>query len=140
MNQSTPFIHFKSIVCGVDFSPHSTRALQYAALLARVNRATLTAVDAVDPVLSTAAAAAYNAPAIASSARHQLRRFVLAALRPQATPPLRMVVEIGTPAHTLLMTAERIGADLVVVGTHGLTGVKKAFFGSTTEAILRRSL
>ena len=63
MNRSTPFIHFKSIVCGVDFSPHSTRALQYAALLARVNRASLTAVYAVDPVLSTAAAAAYIDPA-----------------------------------------------------------------------------
>ena len=140
MNQSTPFIEIKSIVCGIDFSPYSARALQYAAVLARVNRATLTAVYAVDPVLSTAAASAYNARAIASSARQELRRFVLATLRLRPTPPLRMVVSVGTPAHTLLKTAEDIAADLVVVGTHGLTGLKKAFFGSTTEAILRRSL
>jgi nucleotide-binding universal stress UspA family protein len=139
MDRSLPFNQIKSIVCGVDFSRHSARALQYAAVLARANHATLTAVYAVDPVLSTAAAAAYNAPAIAASARHELRRFVVEALRPQPTPPLRMVVDIGTPAHTLVMAAERIDADLVVVGTHGLTGVKKAFFGSTTEAVLRRS-
>jgi nucleotide-binding universal stress UspA family protein len=139
MDRST-FVQFKSIVCGVDFSRHSASALRYAAAVARVTRASLTITYAVDPLLSAAAAAAYNAPAIVSTARPELRRFVQATLRPQPLPPLRIVVAIGTPAHVLLSTAERIGADLVVVGTHGLTGLKKAFFGSTTEAILRRSM
>ena len=139
MDRSMSFIQFKSIVCGVDFSRHSASALRYAAALARVTRASLTVAYAVDPVLSTAAAMAYNAEAIASTARPELRRFVHATLRSRPLPPLRMVVAIGTPAHVLLNTAERNGADMVVVGTHGLTGLKKAFFGSATEAILRRS-
>ncbi|HEY7059817.1 MAG TPA: universal stress protein [Vicinamibacterales bacterium] len=130
---------FKSIVCGVDFSRHSARALRYAAALARVKGAKLTVVFAVDPLLSTAAATAYNSRAIASSARTELHRFVRSALRKQRTPGVGIIVEIGTPAATVLSVAGRLGADVVVVGSHGLTGLRKVFFGSTTEAILRRS-
>src|SRR5690349_21376332 len=130
---------FKSILCGVDFSRYSASALRHAAALARVNGASLTVVYVVDPLLSTAAAVAYNSRAIASGARAELQRFVRAALKPQRMPSVRIIVAIGKPAPAVLHTAERIGADVVVVGTRGLTGFKKAFFGSTTEAILRRS-
>jgi nucleotide-binding universal stress UspA family protein len=139
MNPSPLFMSFTSIVCGVDFSRHSARALRYAAALARVKGATLTVVYAVDPLLSTAAATAYNSRAIASSARAELQRFLRSALRKQRPPGVRIIVEIGTPAATVLSVAQRLSADVVVVGSQGLTGLKKAFFGSTTEAILRRS-
>jgi len=48
---------FRSILCAVDFSRHSAMALRYAAALARNRQAWLTAVFAVDPLLSAAAAA-----------------------------------------------------------------------------------
>jgi nucleotide-binding universal stress UspA family protein len=130
---------FTSIVCGVDFSRHSAGALRYAGALARATNAPLTAVYVVDPVLSAAAAEAYDSRAMARNARTDLRRFVRRALGPRRPVPVRVIVAVGKPAHALLNVAQRIGADLVVVGTHGLTGLKKAFFGSTTEAILRRS-
>jgi nucleotide-binding universal stress UspA family protein len=140
MNPSPLFMSFTSIVCGVDFSRHSARALRYAAALARVKEGKLTVVYAVDPLLSTAAAAAYNSRALASGARTELDRFVRSTLRKERTPGVRITVETGTPAATVLSVSKHLGADVVVVGSHGLTGLKKAFFGSTTEAILRRSL
>jgi nucleotide-binding universal stress UspA family protein len=107
--------------------------------LAREKRARLTVVYAVDLLLSTAAAVAYDPRTIASTVRPELRRFVRQTLRLQRVRRLRLVVAVGKPAQTLLHVAEHVGADVVVVGTHGLTGLKKVFFGSTTEAILRRS-
>ena len=139
MDRRMSFIQFKSIVCGVDFSRHSASALRYAAALARVKGGSLTVVYAVDPVLSTAAAAAYDSREIADNARPELDRYVRATLRRQRVPSPRLIVAVGKTVHALLSTAERCGADLVVVGTHGLTGLKKVLFGSTTEAILRRS-
>jgi nucleotide-binding universal stress UspA family protein len=129
----------RSILCGVDFSRHSADALRYAADLARLRRARLSVVFVVDPLLSAAAAAAYDRRVMSSTAKQDLERFVRKTLGPDASPGIQLVVAMGKPAQTILATAARIGADLVVVGTHGLTGFRRLFFGSTTEAILRRS-
>jgi nucleotide-binding universal stress UspA family protein len=139
MRQQKPTSAFRSIVCGIDFSRHSAMALRYAAALARGSRAHLVAIFAVDPFLSAAAAAAYDTRALASTALLELRRFVRATLGPGATGTLSCEVVVGKPARAIPAAAERLGADVVVVGTHGLSGVKKMFFGSTSDAILRRS-
>jgi nucleotide-binding universal stress UspA family protein len=114
-------------------------ALRYAATLARRSRARLAAVFAVDPFLSTAAAAAYDTRALAGTSLLELRRFVRATLGPTAATAARCEVVVGRPSPALVATAERLHADLLVLGTHGLSGVKKIFFGSTTDAILRRA-
>ena len=49
------------------------------------------------------------------------------------------VVTLGAPAQAILKAASALGSDLVVVGTHGLGGARKLFFGSTTEQLLRRT-
>jgi nucleotide-binding universal stress UspA family protein len=130
---------FRSIVCGIDFSRHSAMALRYAAALARASHAHLVAVFAVDPFLSAAAAAAYDTRALTSTALLELRRFVRTTLGAGATGTLGCEVVIGKPARAIVAAAERADADVLVLGTHGLSGVKKAFFGSTSDAILRRT-
>ena len=127
---------FQSILCGIDFSRHSAMALRYAAALARVSHAHLVAVFAVDPFLSAAAAAAYDSRALASTALLELRRFVRKTLGAGATGTMSCEVVIGKPARAIVAAAERLEADVLVLGTHGLSGVKKAFFGSTSDAIL----
>lgn len=130
---------FRSIVCGIDFSRHSAMALRYAVALARASQAHLVAVFAVDPVLSAAAAAAYDTRALSSTALLELRRFVRNTLGAGATGTVSCEVVIGKPARAIIAAAERADADVLVLGTHGLSGVKKAFFGSTSDAILRRT-
>jgi nucleotide-binding universal stress UspA family protein len=130
---------FRSIVCGIDFSRHSAMALRYAVALARASRAHLVAVFAVDPFLSAAAAAAYDTRALTSTALLELRQFVRNTLGAGATGTVSCEVVIGKPARAIVAAAERADADVLVLGTHGLSGVKKAFFGSTSDAILRRT-
>ncbi|MFN4282880.1 MAG: universal stress protein [Alphaproteobacteria bacterium] len=45
----------------------------------------------------------------------------------------------STVAHTICSVAREISADLIVVGTHGLTGIKKTLLGSVAEELLRIS-
>lgn len=49
------------------------------------------------------------------------------------------VVEGTSPSETILSTMSRLGADLIVMGTHGRTGLRRAFVGSVAEEVLRLS-
>jgi nucleotide-binding universal stress UspA family protein len=53
---------------------------------------------------------------------------------------VRIETAIGSPAREILKTAKRVGADLIVLGTHGLTGPDRLVLGSTTLNVLRRSV
>lgn len=50
-----------------------------------------------------------------------------------------MEVAAGKPAAEILRIAREHGADLIVMGSHGSTGFRKLFFGSTTERVLRET-
>jgi nucleotide-binding universal stress UspA family protein len=45
----------------------------------------------------------------------------------------------GTPARAICAYARRIGADLIVMGTHGRTGVSRALLGSVAEGVVRHA-
>jgi nucleotide-binding universal stress UspA family protein len=56
--------------------------------------------------------------------------------------PARFRVEVvpdGPVAQAILDAAERYGADLIVMGTHGRTGLQRVLLGSVAEAVLRRA-
>jgi nucleotide-binding universal stress UspA family protein len=48
-------------------------------------------------------------------------------------------VERGGPVETILDYAERVDADLLVMGTHGRSGLDRVLLGSVTESVVRRS-
>lgn len=48
-------------------------------------------------------------------------------------------VEYGSPSRALLEYAAEIGIDLIVMGSHGATGIKEVFIGSNAEKMVRRS-
>jgi nucleotide-binding universal stress UspA family protein len=45
----------------------------------------------------------------------------------------------GAPAATIVATAEELGAELIVVGTHGHTGLARLALGSVAESVLRNA-
>jgi nucleotide-binding universal stress UspA family protein len=129
---------FRSILCAVDFSVHSRQALQYAAAVAKRFRGRVTVLFVNDPLLLAAARQAYgDERQLIEQSRAELVRFVSRALRgSERMPP---IVAAGSPASQILATAKRLGSDLIVIGTQGLSGVQKLVFGSTTEQVLRRT-
>jgi nucleotide-binding universal stress UspA family protein len=131
---------FARILCPVDFSRHSRSALRYASALARQRGAKLTVMTVNDPMLAAADAAApmRDSYQLDSLTMRQLRRFVSATLG-TAGANATLEVVVGHPADQIDRIARRRKVDLVAVGTHGLSGPKKWFFGSTTESLFRRS-
>lgn len=126
------------ILCAVDFSEPSRRALRHAAALASQVEGTLTVLYVNDPLLSTAAAASgYDSRLLDARTERELKRFVHRTVGASRASAPRRVVALGRPEREILRVASGIEAGLIVVGTHGLTGPDKLLLGSTTERILR---
>jgi nucleotide-binding universal stress UspA family protein len=61
--------------------------------------------------------------------------------RTPAGPPTYFVhARIGHAIDEILDLADAVGADLILIGSHGRTGLKRFFLGSTSEAVVRRAL
>jgi universal stress protein A len=131
--------HSPSIVCPIDFSEASRTALHYAVAIADHFGARLTVVTVDDPVLPSVAADTACIPSLAHETEHELRRLVAETLedRSSSAMTLDVRVEVGKPAPEILRVARDAEADLIVMSSHGLSGLSKRFFGSTTERVLR---
>ena len=131
---------FRSILCPVDFSDHAQRALRYAVALAGLGDSLLAVVAVADPLLVDAAAAR-GVALQGEAAMGELAVFVAEATASASHPaePPRVLLRVGRPEEEIGRAAAEQHADLIVMGTHGLGGYRKMFFGSTTEKVLRTS-
>jgi nucleotide-binding universal stress UspA family protein len=138
MAVTRPQPRLRRILCAVDFSIHSRRALQYAVALAKRFRGRVTVLFVNDPLLLAAARQAYGRDTqLVEESRAELSGFVRQVIR-GAKEPIT-VVAVGSPASEILAAAKQRRADLVVIGTEGLSGIRRLFFGSTTEQVLQRA-
>ena len=129
-----------TFICPVDFSEPSSTALNYAATIAGHVGARLVVVAIDDPLLAVAAKNA-GLQALSQQTEEGLKRFVDSAVSPSTTPAGRMefVVAVGKPAAEILRIAQESSGDLLVMGSHGRSGITKKFFGSTTERVLHET-
>ena len=129
---------YSTILCAIDFSEHSRRALQLALRLGARGGSRVVAVHVIEAVLAEAAAALPNGPNLREDVQAELEAFVGAELAADTRRPAS-VVRIGRPEQEILACAADSGADLIVMGTQGLGGIQKWFFGSIAEKVLRDS-
>ena len=125
----------RRVLAAVDFSEPSRVAAAMAVRLARQCGAELHVVHAEDPLLC-AAARTQNVD-LMTEAREELAAFT-ATLVPHGLAVHQHVVG-GRSANVICDIALRDQADVIVIGLHGMSGVERMVFGSTTEAVLRRS-
>ncbi len=129
---------FRSILCPIDFSAHSRLALRAAASVADLFGASITLLFVEDPLLAQAASAALDPRALAKSTESELRRFVQRSIgRDGRDRAITYRIVTGRPPIEIRKAVRRTSTDLIVMGTHGLSGAKKLVIGSTTEAVLR---
>jgi nucleotide-binding universal stress UspA family protein len=129
----------RSIVCGVDFSSASARALRSAATIARKHSRRLVVLFVEDPLLAAAARAARDTRASVGSTTTTLQRFIARSIGPRLAPRAHPAVAIGSPAEEILKVARRQHADLVVLGTRGMGRAARLLLGSTADAVLRHA-
>jgi len=141
--QDTPF-KISTILVPIDFSPLSRKALQYAVPFARKHEARIVLVHVVEPVYYPESYLATLPPEIedvnierARSAKQQL-----AELRKDdigSEIPADVLVETGRPWNEIINVAKDENVDLIVIATHGHSGLKHVFLGSTAERVVRHA-
>lgn len=138
-------IAINRILCAVDFSDHSRRALEYAAALGVYFEARVTALH-VYSVAPVATAAPFGLEAVQVVGIPELNREAVTAAAerfvaqvPQAAGVHVHVSEGLRVSDEVLVQANLRNADLVVVGSHGRSGFERLLLGSVADRILRRS-
>ena len=114
---------FHTIVLATDFSPAVREAERLAGELARPANATLHLVH-VEPLSSSPGEAAQKLATIEGAVGPGHKRVTALLL-------------FGSAARAIVTYARDQGADLIVVGTHGRTGVSRVLMGSVAEAVAR---
>jgi nucleotide-binding universal stress UspA family protein len=133
------------ILVPVDFSPHADRAFGYATTLATRFHAALGLVHVVEDPFVTGAwnAEVYvpNVPelleALTAGAEQQLTTLGQSAVALGLTAETAVIT--GRPAHAILEHAKAGGFDLIVMGTHGRTGLSHVVMGSVAERVVRKA-
>ena len=130
-----------TILCPVDFSDASRGALRYARAIAEHFGSRLVILAVEDPLLTEAVDLGTGVIWDPEDTRRELSRFVSKALHgdPLTAIDVHYEVAVGKPAKQILHVAREQACDLIVMSTHGLTGMRKLFFGSTTERVLRET-
>lgn len=137
----------KRIVVPVDYSEHARATLEYAAVLAERFGASVDVVHVWDRpsyVPDTTVVGKPGEPTksladlIRENAEHEMDEFLKRAKLP-AGVTVSHHLESGEPASTIIKVLKTKGGDLVVMGTHGRTGVKHLLLGSVAEKLVRLS-
>lgn len=130
-----------SVLCPIDFSEPSAGALRYAAAIARHVGGRLIVLTVEDPLLTAAMEFSTDFPWDPKESKTGLADFVGQTLggEDSADSTREYEVAVGKPAGEILRVARERACDLIVISTHGLTGARKLFFGSTTERVLRET-
>ncbi len=134
----------RSIVVGTDFSVCAARAISHAVALAKLAGTKIHLVHVLlEPVQALDVAAALPYPDVEvrkeweQAARVKLDREVKAAEKRGVATTAE--IRWGRPSDTIVDTAARQKATLIVLGTHGRSALEKLLLGSTAERVLRLS-
>lgn len=130
-----------SVLCPVDFSESSRGALRYAGAIAAHFGARLTILAVNDPLLGEAVELTAGPAHLVEDTVREIEKFFRQtfAHKPHGIADVRSEVASGKPAPEILRVSRERGCDLIVMSSHGVTGFRKLFFGSTTERVLRET-
>lgn len=125
-------LHVRQIVYATDFSSYSNQAYFHAVALAENHRASLAILYVYVPGSGTPEGPCDEETAL------QYWKSQLEQIRPlDASIRVQHVLLEGDPASEIVQHAREVGADLIVMGTHGRTGLDRLLMGSVAERVMR---
>ena len=132
-------IALKNVLFATDFSSCSNAALPYALSVARRYAATLYAAHVMPTKAEMVLLAPETWPTMAEEEDKRVRICFKRLENQLQELPHEVLMPIGKVAATLAQVVEERKIDLLVLGTHGRTGVGKLFLGSVAEEVFRRA-
>jgi universal stress protein A len=136
-----PIFKIRRILVPIDFSPCSKKALQYAIPFANQYgaRLCLLYVGQGYYLVPELAPANINTYKLSERADIAAKLATFATEEIPATLPVDILVRNGQPALEIVDVAKEIGADLIIISTHGYGGLKHLWFGSIAEQVVRHA-
>ncbi len=137
--KSKPVAPYQNLVVAVDFSAPAADALEFA--FTAFPGAKFTLVNAIEGSLPGILTGTQGSLDALDRQRQELTGFVDAVLSRigeagETGPDIQLEVRQGTPLNVLQQYVTEHATDLVVVGTHGRTGLRRAFLGSVAERLI----
>ena len=126
-------IRIEKILYPTDFSSYSNQAYFHAIALAEAHRASLTILFVYNPDGTTTPGSQGDEEADQHYWRGQLEQ--IRPVNPRIA--VRHVLLQGDPAGEIVRFGRDTGIDLIVMGTHGRTGLERLLLGSVAEKVLR---
>ncbi len=138
-------MQIRSILLPTDFSDCGNYALSYAASLARTFGASIICVHVIEPMVPTVGYSGMTEPLpiaditdqLEDSAERELPK--LAEREEVAGLKVEEMIVHGEAASEIVRVAKERNVDLIVVSSHGRTGLGRILFGSTAEAVVRHA-
>lgn len=141
---------FKKILVPLDGSDLAERALDVSIDMASCYGGEIILMEVQEEGMDVGEAAVARATALATGSaaqamevfRHHAEAYlreVVEKRRAQTDVPIQIVVAQGNPAESIVAQAQEMGVDLIVMSTHGRTGLRRFAFGSVTEDVLHHA-
>jgi nucleotide-binding universal stress UspA family protein len=138
-------MQIRSILLPTDFSDCGNYALSFAASLARTFGASIICVHVIEPMVPTVGYSGMTEPLPIADITDQLeysaeRELPKLAKREEcAGLEVEEMIVHGEAASEIVRVAKERNVDLIVVSSHGRTGLGRILFGSTAEAVVRHA-
>jgi len=136
-------MQIRTILFPTDFSQGARAAMDYALSLAKDYGAKLILLYVIQDIsiaewyIPSSISAADLVEDMQKSAEREMEKWGAEAA--EKVPGVERLVKRGVPFVEIIQTARETNADLIVIGTHGRTGIDHMLFGSTAEKIVRKS-
>jgi nucleotide-binding universal stress UspA family protein len=139
-------MQIRTILLPTDFSECGNYALSYATSLARTFKASIICVNVIEPIVPTVGYSGMTEPLpiadiaeqLEDSAERELPK--IAGCEECAGLNIEEVVVHGEAASEIVRVAKERSVDLIVISSHGRTGLGRILFGSTAEAVVRHAV
>lgn len=133
----------KKILVPIDFSDYSKGALKYAVNFSKSFNAEMTLIYVVEPVIYPPdfSMGQIAIPSVNTEwderAKHELDKLAREEIPSGVT--VKTLIKTGKPFIEIIETAGELNIDLIIISTHGRTGVEHILFGSTAEKVVRKA-
>jgi universal stress protein A len=139
--EGTPRLRINRILVPVDFSGSAGEALGYAVAMAKNMQARIVLLHVIEPAYAGAEPGMGYMPQQVEAqelAARKLMRDIAAEFIPRELFE-KMMLRTGCPYHEITLAAQSLNAGLIVITTHGRTGLSHVLMGSTAERVVRHA-
>lgn len=131
----------KKVLVPIDFSDYSKSALKYAVNFAKLFNAEIILIYVVEPVIYPPdfSMGQIAMPSLNTEWDERAKDELDKLAKSEISTSVKTILKTGKPFVEIIETAKEENIDLIIIATHGHTGVEHILFGSTAEKVVRKA-